>query len=157
MADHLWTFENPVFRTYVIAATLMILKMAGHAWWTVAALMRHRTGFRLAEDARSTPMFPDASPEKLAPDDRVERTRRIHMNEIENVPLFLAAGLLFVATGPSLLVARIVFFTYVGSRLCHLFIVATGRSHDARATFWTIGSLLVIGMTLFTLVAAVAS
>jgi glutathione S-transferase len=149
-----WTLDDPVFRVYVIAAALMILKMAGHAWWTVALLTRYRAGYRLEEDARSTWMNPDGHPDQLRPDERVERTRRIHMNEIENVPLFLAAGLLFVATGPSLLVARILFYGYVATRFCHLFVVVTRQAHEWRATFWTIGSLMIIGMAVSALFAA---
>lgn len=150
----LWTFENPVFRTYVVAATLMILKMVGHAYWTVALLTRHKAGYRLAEDARSTRLNPNGHPDQLKPDERVERTRRIHMNEIENVPLFVAAGLLFVATGPSLMVARVLFYGYVVMRFCHLYVVATARAHDWRATFWTISSLIIIGMAVASLLAA---
>ena len=150
----MWTLENPVFRVYVIAGSLMILKMAGHAWWTVALLVKYKAGYRLAEDANSTPLNPNGHPDQLKPDDRVERTRRIHMNEIENVPLFLAAGLLFVATGPSLLLAQILFYGYVVTRFCHLYIVVTGRAHDWRATFWTFGSLMIIGMAVSALIAA---
>ena len=39
------TFENPVFATYVIAATLMIFKMMGQGWITVFRMMKVGGGF----------------------------------------------------------------------------------------------------------------
>ncbi len=34
------TFEDPVFVTYVVAATLMILKLMGQGWITVYRMMK---------------------------------------------------------------------------------------------------------------------
>ena len=45
------TFENSVFVTYVIAATLMIVKMMGQGWITVARMMKIGGGFLNPEDA----------------------------------------------------------------------------------------------------------
>ena len=45
------TFESPVFVTYVIAATVMILKMMGQGWITVARMMKVGGGFLNPEDA----------------------------------------------------------------------------------------------------------
>ena len=64
------------------------------------------------------------------------------------------AGLLFVLTEPSLLVARLLLYGYVASRLLHFAAYFTARTHDTRATFWTVGSLILIFMTCRTLVTA---
>jgi len=37
-----FTLDNPVFRVYVIAASIAILKMLGHAFLTVFRMIRHR-------------------------------------------------------------------------------------------------------------------
>ncbi len=100
------SLQNPVFATYTIAATIMILKAVGMSWLTVVRMMQANGGFRSPEDVRKTPLNPAPSPKQLEPDERVERIRRIHLNDLENVPFFLASGLLFVLTGPSLLLAR---------------------------------------------------
>jgi len=76
------------------------------------------------------------------------------LNDLENLPFFLVAGLLFVLTEPSLLVAQLLLYGYVGSRLLHFAAYFTAQTHDTRAVFWTAGSLILIYMTSRTLVAA---
>ena len=79
------------------------------------------------------------------------------MNDLENLPFFLVAGLLFVVAEPPLLLARVLLYAYVVSRLLHFAAYYTAQTHDVRATLWTAGSLILIFMTLWTLVAAIAA
>ncbi|MEO6781986.1 MAG: MAPEG family protein [Bradyrhizobium sp.] len=146
--------QNPVFATYVIAATIMILKAVSMSWLTVLRMMQAKGGFRSPEDIRKTPLNPEPDPKQLEPNERVERIRRIQLNDLENLPFFLVAGFLFVLTGPSLMVARLLMYGYVVSRLLHFAAYFTARTHDTRATFWTVGSLILIFMACRTLVAA---
>jgi glutathione S-transferase len=146
--------QNPLFATYAIAATLMILKAVSMSWLTVVRMMQEKGGFRSPEDIRKTPLNPDPDPKQLEPNERVERIRRIQLNDLENLPFFLVAGLLFVLTEPSLLLAQCLLYGYVVSRLLHFAAYFTQRTHDTRAAFWTIGSLILIFMTCWTLVAA---
>lgn len=147
--------NNPVFATYVIAATIMILKAVAMSWLTVVRMMQEKGGYRSPEDLRKTPLNPNPDPKQLLPNERVERIRRIQMNDLENLPFFLVAGLLFVFTDPSLLWARILLYGYVASRLLHFAAYFTAQTHDMRATLWTIGSFILIFMTGQTLLAAV--
>jgi len=149
------TFESPVFVTYVIAATVMILKMMGQGWITVARMMKVGGGFLNPEDAAAGMVNPHPRPGQLDPDDYVERSRRMHRNDTENIPVFLVAGLLFVWTQPPLWVAQCLLFGYVVTRLAHSWAYFTARSHEVRATFFSIGSLIVIGMAVFTLMYAI--
>ena len=146
--------QNPVFATYVIAATIMILKAVSMSWLTVFRMMQAKGGFRSPEDIRKTPLNPEPDPKQLEPNERVERIRRIQLNDLENLPFFLVAGLLFVLTEPSLMVARLLLYGYVVSRLLHFAAYFTAQTHDTRATFWTVGSLILIFMACRTLVAA---
>ena len=148
------SLQNPLFATYVIAATLMILKAVAMSWLTVVRMMTVKGGFRSPEDLRKTPLNPEPRPEQLAPDDRVDRIRRIQLNDLENLPFFLVAGFLFVLTGPSLLLARVMLYGYVVSRLLHFAAYLSARTHDTRATLWTIGSLILIFITCWSLLAA---
>jgi len=148
------SLQNPLFATYAIAATLMILKAVAMSWLTVVRMMQVKGGFRAPEDLRKTAFNPEPRPEQLAPDDRVDRIRRIQMNDLENLPYFLVAGFLYVLTEPSLLLARIMLYGYVLSRLAHFAAYLTARDHETRATFWTVGSLILIFMTVRTLFAA---
>lgn len=149
------SLHNPLFVTYAIAATLMILKGVGMSWLTVVRMTQEKGGFRSPEDLRKTPLNPDPDPKQLEPNERVERVRRIQMNDLENLPYFLVAGLLFVLTEPSLVLAQWLLYGYVVSRFLHFGAYLTAQTHDVRATLWTIGSLILIFMTGWTLVAAV--
>jgi uncharacterized MAPEG superfamily protein len=150
------TLENPLFATYAIAATAMILKMMGQAWITVARMMKVGGGFLNPEDAAKGATNPAPRPGQLDPDDYVERSRRMHRNDTENIPLFLVAGFLFVLTQPPLWLAQVLLYGYVASRVLHFWAYFTARSHETRATFWTIGSLIVIGIAGYTLVYTIA-
>jgi glutathione S-transferase len=148
------TLTNPLFATYAIAATLMILKVVSMSWLTVIRMLSENAGFRAPEDLKKTPLNRTPDPVQLQPNERVERVRRIMMNDLENVPFFLAAGFLFILTGPSLLLAQWLLYGYVASRLIHFLVYFTGQIHEIRATFWTIGSVIIVFMTVWVLVAA---
>lgn len=148
------SLQNPVFATYVIAATLMILKAVSMSWLTVVRMMQVKGGFRSPEDIKKTPLNPEPNPKQLEPNEYVERVRRIQMNDLENLPFFLTAGFLYVFTEPSLVLAQVLFYGYVVSRLLHFAAYFTARTHDTRATLWTVGSVILIFMTCRTLLAA---
>ena len=148
------SLQNPLFATYVIAATLMILKAVAMSWLTVVRMMMVKGGFRSPEDLRKTPLNPDPNPKQLEPNESVERIRRIQHNDLENLPFFLVAGFLFVLTEPSLGLAQTLLYGYAVSRFLHFAAYMTAKTHDIRATFWTIGSLILIFMTVQTLLAA---
>ena len=148
------SLHNPVFATYVLAASIMILKGISMSWLTVVRMMRARGGFRSPEDIRKTLLNPDPSPAQLAPNEWVERVRRIQMNDLENLPYFLVVGMLYVFSEPDLLVARWLFWTYVVTRLAHFVAYLTAQTHDLRAALWTPGSLILIYMSIMSLSAA---
>jgi glutathione S-transferase len=146
------TFDNPVFATYVIAGTLMILKLMGQGWITVYRMMKVGGGFLNPEDVAAGLANPKPRPGQLDADDYVERSRRMHHNDLENIPAFLVAGLLFAWTQPPLLVTQVLLYGFVATRLAHFWAYFTAKSHEVRATFFTIGSLIVIGMAVYTLI-----
>jgi glutathione S-transferase len=148
------SLQNPVFATYVIAASILILKAVAMSWLTVVRMMQEKGGYRSPEDLRKTPLNPAPDPKQIEPNERVERIRRIQLNDLENLPFFLLAGLLFVLTDPSLSLTRWLMYGYVVSRLLHFAAYFTAQTHDMRATLWTVGSLILIFMTCWTLVAA---
>jgi glutathione S-transferase len=148
------SLQNPVFATYAIAASIMILKAVAMSWLTVLRMMQEKGGYRAPEDLRKTLLNPEPDPKQLLPNERVERIRRIHLNDLENLPFFLVAGLLFVLTGPSLPLTRWLMYGYVVSRLLHFAAYFTAQTHDMRATLWTVSSLILVFMTCWTLIAA---
>lgn len=147
-----FTLDNPVFRIFVIAAGIAILKMVGHSFLTVYRMIRSNGGFLNPEDTRRTISNPNPNPGQLAPNDYVERARRMHRNEGENTPLFLVAGLLFVSASPPVTLAAIMMYGYIVARFAHGYAYITERDHEVRATFFSIGALLIVGMTVYALV-----
>ena len=145
------TLDNPVFATYVIAASIMVIKMMAQAWITVARMLKVGGGFMSPEDEKPGLVNPKPRPGQLDPDEHVERSRRVHHNDTENIPMFLAAGFLFVFTEPPLWLAQVLLYGYVASRLVHTGVYLAARSHETRATFFTIGSFIIIGISGYTL------
>ncbi len=149
--------QDPLFSTYAIAAALMILKAVSMSWLTVVRMMGERGGYRSPEDMRRTVLNPSPDPTQIAPNERVDRIRRIHLNDLENIPFFLVAGFLYVLSNPSLLLAQLLLYGYVASRILHFLAYLTAQNHETRATLWTIGSLILIFMTVSTLLNAIGS
>jgi len=148
------SLHNPLFATYLVAASLMILKVASMSWLTVVRMMQVNGGFRSPEDAKKTPLNPKPDPSQVGPNDAVDRIRRIHLNDLENVPFFLTAGFLYILTDPSLLLTRVLLDGYVATRLLHFLAYLSARTHDTRALLWTPGSLIILFMAARTLLAA---
>jgi glutathione S-transferase len=78
------SFQNPLFATYAVAASIMILKAVLMSWLTVARMMQVKGGFRAPEDIKKTVLNPKPSAEQLAPNEYVDRIRRIQLNELES-------------------------------------------------------------------------
>lgn len=147
--------ENPVFRSYTLAAAIMILKLMLQPWMTVQRMMRIRGGFRSPEDAKRTPLNPEPRAGQLEPIEYVDRSRRINLNDLESIPGFLAAGFLFVLAQPPVLFAQLLIWIYVVARAAHFAAYLTAQVHDIRATLWTFSSLAVIVMAAYVLLQAV--
>lgn len=147
--------ENPVFVTYMIAASIMVLKIMGQGWMTVYRMLKSNSGLASPEDLQVGLINRNPRPKQLEVNDYVDRSRRMHRNDLENIPAFLAAGLLFVIAGPSLLLAKILMYGFVAARLCHTVAYATKQTHEVRATLYTIGSVAVIIMAVYSLVVAI--
>lgn len=150
-------FDNPVFVAFALSSAVMIVKAVAMSWLTVIRMLWFQSGFRAPEDLRRTLLNPVPDPRQLLPDERIERIRRIQQNDLENLPFFFVAGALYVLTGPPLALAQVLFYGYAVSRLLHFAAYFTARTHDVRASLWTIGSLVIVFMTLAVLVRGIAS
>lgn len=148
----LLSLDNPVFQTYALAAAIMLLKLALQPWITVQRMLKVRAGFRSPEDMKKSPINPLPNENQTAMNEYVDRSRRINLNDLESIPAFLIAGLLFVLVEPSLLLAQILIWTYVAARALHFVAYITAQLHDIRATFWTFSSLSIIAMIGYVLV-----
>jgi uncharacterized MAPEG superfamily protein len=148
------SLDNPVFHTYLIAASIMILKLMFQPWMTVVRMMKVGGGFRSPEDLKKTPLNPNPQSSQLEVNEYVDRSRRLNLNDLESIPGFLVAGFLFVLVDPPLLLAQILIWAYVAARVAHFVAYTTAQIHDIRAFCWTWSSLTVIVMAGYTLVRA---
>lgn len=148
------TLQNPVFQIYLLAASIMILKLMIQPWITVQRMLKVGGGYRSPEDAKKSPINPEPHEGQLETNEYVDRSRRMNLNDLESIPGFLLAGILFVLVGPPLLLAKILIWTYVVARGAHFVAYATGQLHDVRALFWTFSSLSVIAMAGYVLMQA---
>ena len=71
-------------------------------------------------------------------------------------PPFSIRTKLLAASG-ILLVGSTLLYGYVASRLLHFAAYFTAQPHDVRATLWTVGSVILIFMTGWTLFAALGA
>ena len=140
------SFENPVFVAYAVAAALACLKMNLQSWMTIHRLMKIGGGFASPEDANPGAFNKSPRPGQTDVDDYVERSRRLHRNDTENLPPFMVAGLLFVLTDPAVWVAYLFYFGFVALRAMHFLIYATARSHEMRGTIFTPASMISLAM-----------
>ncbi|CAH1099879.1 unnamed protein product [Psylliodes chrysocephalus] len=105
--------------------------------WSVGYLI---TGFMAAfsnpEDAKQFQAKPKI-------DDNVERVRRAHLNDVENIPLFFVAGLLYTLTNPAAILAKSLFLAYTVARVMHTFVYAVcPLPQPARGLSWFVGYLI---------------
>jgi len=142
----LLSLENPIFEVYVTAAALAVLKLMLQGWMTVYRMLKANSGWASPEDLRPGLINRAPDESQLEVNDYVDRSRRMHRNDLENIPGFLIAGLLFVVVNPNLLLAQALMYGFVLARLAHFVAYASKQSHEVRATFYTIGSLVVIYM-----------
>ncbi len=134
-----------------LATSIMILKLMIQPWITVQRMMKVAAGFRSPEDAKRSPLNPAPSAGQLEPNEYVDRSRRINLNDLESIPGFLAAGFLFVLVGPPLLLAQILIWAYVAARAAHFVAYSTAQVHDIRAFSWTWSSVSVVSMAVYVL------
>lgn len=138
--------HNPAFAAYCATASVLVLKMAAMSWLTIYRLMKTHSGFRSPEDARAGAFNPEPREGQLDATEYVDRIRRIHQNDLENLLPFLCIGLVYVATGPSVTLAQTLFATYLVARLVHFYVYLTAQSHEMRGSIWTVSSLVMLFM-----------
>jgi uncharacterized MAPEG superfamily protein len=139
-------FGNPVFVTYAIVSAALVLKVMGQGWMTVYRMLRSNSGLVSPEDIQVGAINKSPDPSQLEINDYVDRSRRMHRNDLENIPAFWAVGLLYVLTGPALWLAQLLMYGFLAMRLIHAVVYATKQTHEVRATFYTVASLIVIYM-----------
>ncbi|VTJ65535.1 Hypothetical predicted protein [Marmota monax] len=82
----------------------------------------------------------------LRTDDRVERVRRAHLNDLENIVPFVGIGLLYSLSGPDLSTALLHFRLFVGARIYHTIAYLTPLPQPNRALAFFVGFGVTLSM-----------
>lgn len=75
----------------------------------------------------------------------VQRIKRAHGNAIENAVPFFVIGFIYTQTSPSMMVARVLFLTFVALRLFHAMFYLTAKQPFRTASF-ALGALINLAM-----------
>ncbi|KAF4530678.1 hypothetical protein B566_EDAN004917 [Ephemera danica] len=143
--ERLISLDNPVFSGFAIHAAVLVLKCMLMAPLT----LRHRmaTGtFANPEDVKHAQIIMPKA--KVSFDDlNVERVRRAHLNDLENIPVFLVVALLYVLTGPNTFIALNLFRVFTLARLVHTIFYAVVPQSKARGMAFIVGLLVTFYMS----------
>ncbi len=138
----LW-IEQPVMRLFALTYLLLVLKMLAVGFVTSYYRMRKRA-FAVPEDYAMQGL----SPRQLVDPD-VERARRAHRNDLENILPFFAVGFFFALTQPSLGVARVLFIGYLLARVLHT-VFYLAALQPWRTLAFAVGQAITVVMLLAT-------
>ena len=133
---------SAAFQTYAICSVILALKMLASAAYTA----RQRSvvgGYVNKEDAR---FGGEGVAAEAMEKPEVAHALRIQRNDLENIPVFWALGLLYVLTGASAIGAAAYFWTFTVARVAHTFFYIR-QAQPGRALLWLLGLLCLIGMS----------
>jgi len=134
---------NDAFETYAFCAAILTLKMLGSALYT-GYVRSQVKGYVNPEDAQFGGPDVAAAPAEMP---EVARALRIQRNDLENIPIFLAIGLLYVLAGGSGFGAFVFCWVFTLARIGHT--VAYAREmQPARALLFGAGALMTVLMAL---------
>ena len=142
------TLANPALRLFGIVSLILVLKMAAVGLYT-STLRIGRKVFATPEDYALQGM-----PTRSGNDADIERVRRAHQNDLENILPFFVVGFFFALTRPPWLAGEILFIGFAVARVLHsVFYIRAMQPH--RTIAFTAGSLLSGVMVVWTLVVLV--
>lgn len=137
---------NPAVRLFGITYLILVLKMVAVGAYTSSIRIRKNV-YATPEDYRFRRLAPRAGA-----DEDVERARRAHQNDLENILPYFGVGLLYALTNPSPVAARVFFIGYTAARVLHsMFYILSWQPH--RTVAFTIALLLMLAMLASTLIA----
>jgi uncharacterized MAPEG superfamily protein len=105
--------DIPSVRLFGLTYLLLVFKMVAVGWYT--SFLRIRKGvYATSEDYALQGLIPASGP-----DEEIERARRAHRNDLENILPYFGVGLLYALSSPSVTAARVYFIGYLVARVLH--------------------------------------
>ena len=137
--------SDPSIRVFAVCAAILVIKMLATANLT--------GGLRTARRVYATPedySFFGQEP-VMKRDELIERIRRAHQNDLENILPFLVIGFLYALTGPSPTVAWWLLVIFTVARLAHTVVYVAGLQ-PWRTVVFAVAQIALYVMTLTVLV-----
>ncbi len=135
---------NPAFRVYALCVAVLGVKMLASAVYTGKSRQKFG-GFINPEDATTFGASGAVAGSVEAPE--VAHALRIQRNDLENIPLFFAVGLVYVLSVASLTGALILCGLFTVARVAHTF-AYVNHLQPARAICFGIGAVSTLLMIL---------
>ncbi|XP_029024132.1 prostaglandin E synthase [Betta splendens] len=142
--------RNEVFSCFLFYAVLLVIKMYVIAIITGQVRLRKKA-FANPEDA-----LRHGGLQYHREDPYVERCRRAHVNDMENILPFLFLGAIYSLTGPSLAVARLHFLVFFVGRVVHSVAYLLALRAPTRSVAYSVAQIPCVSMALQILVAVAA-
>ncbi|NXH12068.1 PTGES synthase, partial [Bucco capensis] len=139
--------ENQVLLSFAFYSTILIVKMYVVAIITGQVRLRKKA-FANPEDA-----VRNGGLHLQRQDPDVERCRRAHRNDMENIFPFLFLGAIYSLLGPSPSVARLHFCCFCVARIAHTIAYLLGLRAPARSLAYSLAQLPCFSMALQILLA----
>nr|XP_054518954.1 microsomal glutathione S-transferase 1 isoform X4 [Pan troglodytes] len=130
-------------QTWRVPGATRFLCVLGHA--VILHTCQHCQVFANPEDCVAFGKGENAK-KYLRTDDRVERVRRAHLNDLENIIPFLGIGLLYSLSGPDPSTAILHFRLFVGARIYHTIAYLTPLPQPNRALSFFVGYGVTLSM-----------
>merc|ERR1712110_999072 len=117
--------EKELFQAYAFYSAIVVFKMVIMSFLTARQRFKTMT-FISSEDAKQ----PGS---KCGSNEDVERVRRAHQNDIENIVPFAILGFLYIFTNPAYSTALFCFRLFAGARILHTLVYLLAVPQPARA------------------------
>jgi uncharacterized MAPEG superfamily protein len=137
---------QPSVRLFMLCAAILTLKMI--AVGSATGLRRILRGVYISPED-----FVFAGKTPGGRDDQIERLRRAHQNDLENILPFFVVGFLYALTAPSYAVAWWLFWTFTVARVLHTVCYALSLQ-PWRTIIFEVGNVVLLITTVLLLVRA---
>ncbi|XP_031638329.1 microsomal glutathione S-transferase 1-like [Contarinia nasturtii] len=148
---NLLSFSNPVFSSFAFWGSILVIKCLFMSTFT--GLYRWKNGVTSnPEDVRMAERI-GIRGETKETDPDVDRARRAHLNDLENILPYLIVGSFYVLTNPSLGTAKLLFQVATIARIIHTFVYAIFViPQPSRLLSWLVHYLITLYMAVMVVI-----
>ena len=132
------SLSNPLVRGYLFYASILIVKMISMSFITVL----FRTTRKVSANPEDQRFYhkEKSDEEYVWSDPLVERIRRAHLNDLENIVPFLILGIFYLLCSPAAATAMNVFRAFTCARVLHSVVYLNEIPQPARALCFLSGA-----------------